>query len=149
MKILHSEDYVNEKLAIKPVTKNMLSNLKPLHTFRKNMFCTGDVCVTSGNRNYVFISNDDMLKYDYNSIFDFSTIFNIESTNREGFLIRYSEEKEWVFLKMIYLDDELSANDVNIHILEIYRNKVRQPLKDDYFKNPPKTRLIFQRIIEL
>ena len=92
---------------------------------------------------------DDMLKYDYNSIFDFSTIFNIVFTNREGFLIRYSEENEWVFLKMIYLDDELSANDVNIHILEIYRNKVTQPLKDDYFKNPPKTRLIFQRIIEL
>ena len=149
---------VEEKLNIQPVSKERLFNesVPP-----KERLQTGDIvfgCTRDGRRHvcYVFVTAEDYFKYNYEEMLLAGVDENDKSWIEDGVLILYNKDREeasritgrrnnlFSYNRLKHYDNALTdkrAESKWLKPLDLYmiiRNpNIKQPLKKDYFKNPP------------
>lgn len=156
MEILDTKKF-NEKLNIQPVSKERLFNesVPP-----KERLQTGDIvfgCTRDGRRHvcYVFVTAEDYFKYNYEEMLLAGVDENDKSWIEDGVLILYNKDREeasritgrrnlFSYNRLKHYDNALTdkrAESKWLKPLDLYmiiRNpNIKQPLKKDYFKNPP------------
>ena len=148
----------SKKLNIQPVTKERLFNesVPP-----KERLQTGDIvlgCTRDGRRHvcYVFVTAEDYFKYNYEEMLLAGVDENDKSWIEDGVLILYNKNREeasritgvrrnlFNYNRLKHYDNALNDKRVEnkwlkpLDLYMILRNPdIKQPLKKDYFKNPP------------
>jgi len=158
MKILNLRQF-NEKLNIKPITKNRIDMgfVKPCHTvkeMRGNMV-TGDIAVIDivyvidgkevvwehDRRTETYISYEDIDNETYNAMLDMDYLVLRSEEMKEGaFISFWRSDLSFAHSFMSNFDDEFvyTTDTFKFKIIEIRRiPKLELPLTLDYFKKPP------------
>lgn len=161
----------NEKLNIQPISKERLGDINPLARIEEKMgwkkkLRSGDVVVTTGsldtrNTIYVYVTIDDIEKYDYIRTLPYSTYLAAKQQKgkSEGVLLtcrKLRNHNEYMDSVMLgeFEDDRMmmpkSLNNNSLTVQAIYRHEKRQiqPFTFEYIKNVDILDLIvkFERI---
>ena len=141
MEILKTEQYIDEKLDIKPVTKTRLSTLgNP----PKRMLKSGDGVILNTQKGTLdiltYISYGDVVEYKeyYESLSGLELILvGYKDLMLDGFLVYYDKSsKKFAYMNASIFDDNLFATfDKYYYISGIMRpNIIQTPLTLDFFK---------------
>lgn len=140
MEILKTEQYIDEKLDIKPVTKTRLSTLgNP----PKRMLKSGDGVILNTQKSTLgivtYISYEDVVEYKeyYESLSGLELILVGGEDLLDGFLVYYdNSSKKFAYMNASIFNDNLFATfDKDYYISGIMRpNIISTPLTLDFFK---------------
>lgn len=150
MKILNTQEYVNEKLNIQPIAKDKLKSI-PIYGMYKtpsemrNNFKTGDIALFScfsNNTLAVYISYEDLSENKYPFVSDrlSSSVMKLWD---EGIFVTRSDGELTLFCGLSECDENLEGKTYNVW--KVYRNYPK-PLTERDFTNPlmSKSVLIYQ-----
>ena len=156
MKIYKSENYISEKLTIKPISKTRLGKILDVDKYisavdMRGNLQTGDIAVIGNedeNIQGTYISYNDIKSGVYDNYFHFikriSELPNSEIT--EGLFVFWEKEGFYTKISVQEFDDDLKRYNT-FRIMYVYRLPLllQKPLPEDFFKTNhiPKAKLIW------
>lgn len=156
MKIYKSENYISEKLTIKPISKTRLGKILDVDKYKsaadmRGNLQTGDIVVIGNedeNIQGTYISYNDIKSGVYDSYFHFikriSELPNSEIA--EGLFVFWEKEGFYSNISAQEFDDDLKKFDT-FRIVYVYRLPLllQKPLPEEFFKTNhiPKAKLIW------
>jgi len=156
MKIYKSENYISEKLGIKPISKTRLGKILYVDTYKsaadmRSNLQTGDIVVIGNedeNIQGTYISYNDIKSGVYDSYFHFikriSELPNSEIA--EGLFVFWEKEGFYTKISVQEFDADLKKYNT-FRIMYVYRLPLllQKPLPEEFFKTNhiPKAKLIW------
>ena len=139
MRILDSNEYINEKLDIKPFTKNRMSNLHlPPAANIKDWLESGDILLGESGIKSVYVTYKDIKKYKYDDMLELELPDTSDAKKYDkGCFISTKAFNDGYLASYLGLLDNTLSNYIDKAVC-VYRNdNLNQPLDISFFDNPP------------